>query len=153
MELVDFSKIIVVSGKSGLYKLLSQTRQGFIIESLTDKKCSHLPSTYKISLMKDIAIYTHTGEISILDVFQKMTQEEIEIPTNYKKIEILYEYFEILLPDYDKSRVYDSDLKKIFHWYNILQSEGLLRSYALKESKASKEKNTTECPHFINCVS
>ncbi|MEE1962894.1 hypothetical protein SAMN04487891_102258 [Flagellimonas taeanensis] len=116
-------KILSIGGKPGLYKLLTQTRSGFVGESLLDGKRVTVGLRSNVSVLSEIAIYTLEEEVPLREVFQKIKDKEDGKKTaiNHKadKIE-LEEYFFEILPNYDEDRVYASDIKKIIQWYNIL---------------------------------
>jgi len=124
---MEFNKIIAVTGKPGLFNVVSQTKTGVIVESLNDKKRFPITSTQNISMLENIAIYTYEEEILLLEVFKKIfTKEEgnksISHKESSKKLE---NYFSEVLPEYDEERVYTSNIKKIIQWYNILVKAGL----------------------------
>lgn len=116
-------KILSIGGKPGLYKLVTQTRSGFVGESLLDGKRVTVGLRSNVSVLSEIAIYTLEEEVPLREVFQKIKEKEDGKKTtiNHKadKIE-LEEYFFEILPNYDEDRVYASDIKKIIQWYNIL---------------------------------
>ncbi len=116
-------KILSIGGKPGLYKLLTQTRSGFVGESLLDGKRVTVGMRSNVSVLSEIAIYTLEEEVPLREVFQKIKEKEegkkTEISHKAEKIE-LEEYFFDILPNYDEDRVYASDIKKIIQWYNIL---------------------------------
>lgn len=116
-------KILSISGKPGLYKLVSTSKSITLVESLMDKKRLPIYPHEKIVSLGEIAIYTSTDELPLKDVFVKIKEAENggkiadEHKNNNKK---LFSYFETVLPEYDKERVYASDIKKIVNWYNLL---------------------------------
>ncbi|MBS9461550.1 DUF5606 domain-containing protein [Flagellimonas sp. 389] len=116
-------KILSIGGKPGLFKLLTQTRTGFVGESLLDGKRVTVGMRSNVSVLSEIAIYTLEEEIPLREVFQKMKDKEegkkTSISHKAEKI-ALEEYFFEVLPNYDEDRVYASDIKKIIQWYNIL---------------------------------
>jgi hypothetical protein len=116
-------KILSIGGKPGLYKLLTQTRSGFVGESLLDGKRVTVGMRSNVSVLSEIAIYTLEEEVPLREVFQKIKEKEdgkkTSISHKAEKIE-LEEYFFEILPNYDEDRVYGSDIKKIIQWYNIL---------------------------------
>ena len=124
---MEFSKIISVSGKPGLYAAISQTKSGFIVESLTDKKRFPIAATNNVSLLENIAIYTYEEEVPLLTVFKSMYEkEEGKEALSHKESENqLTAYFSEVLPDYDEERVYISNIKKVIQWYNILVNAGM----------------------------
>ncbi|MEM9001788.1 MAG: DUF5606 domain-containing protein [Bacteroidota bacterium] len=121
-------KILSIGGKPGLYRLLTQTRTGFVGESLLDGKKVSVGLRNNVSLLSEIAIYTLEEEVPLSDVFQKIKEKEKGGKTaiGHKEDKIrLEEYFFEVLPNYDEDRVYASDIKKIIQWYNILHDNGL----------------------------
>jgi len=141
---MDLTGILSISGYGGLFKLIKQTKTGFIVESLIDKKRMQAFASSKISTLEDIAIYTETGEMHLKEVFKKIFQHKEE-----KKLELtakssseeLKSFFEEVIPDYDKERVYVSDIKKVASWYNILVDQGLVD---LKEDESKEEEETEQ---------
>ncbi len=126
---MGLDKILSISGKPGLYKIITQTRGGFVAESLIDKKKVSVNMHSNVSVLSEIAIYTLTEEVPLRDVFKKIKEKENGKPTsiNHKDSkDVLEEYFFDVLPDYDEDRVYASDIKKIVQWYNLLQAQNLL---------------------------
>lgn len=143
---MDISKVIAISGKPGLYKLLNQKNRSFVVEDLTKGRKTSVSAQYNVSLLENIAIYTHTEEVPLGDVFQKIFDKESgEACIDHKASEKeLRDYMLEILPDYDADRVYKSDLKKLFQWYNILLPTGLLTAEAEGETKVEAEKKTEQ---------
>ena len=133
--------IISVSGKPGLYKVLGQTKNGVIVESLIDGKKSAMSSTSKMSALQDIAIYTYTEELPLVDVLDKIRVKEGGAPSIGHKSSkvVLSKYFKEVLADYDEDRVYTSDIKKVISWYNTLQKVGLASEADNASSDESSE--------------
>ena len=125
---MDLTKIISISGKPGLFKLLAQTKGGFIVEDLDKGKKTSISAQNNVSLLENVAIYGVSEEFPLKDVFTKIYNKENGGATISHKESgaSLRKYMEEVLPEYDESRVYDSDLKKLFQWYNILQAKGLV---------------------------
>ena len=125
---MDLSRVIAISGKPGLYRLVSQTRNGFIVEDLDKGKKVSIAANYNVSLLDNVAIYGVSQEYPLAEVFFRIYKKENggEAIDHKSSGAELRAYMEQVLPEYDDSRVYDSDLKKLFQWYNILQSKGLL---------------------------
>ena len=121
-------KILSISGKSGLYKLISQGRNMLIIESLKEKRRMPAYAHEKILSLGDIAMYTNEGEVPLNDVMKSIKEKEggkvIEIDLKKADAKILSDYMAVILPNYDKERVYVSDMKKLFSWYNLLIETG-----------------------------
>ena len=125
---MNVDKILSISGKPGLYALKVQTRTGFVAESLIDGKKSTVGMKSNVSLLSEISLYTQTEEKPLADVLRAIAVKENEGPaiSHKEDNEKLTAYFETVVPDYDKDRVYASDIKKILNWYNILQAKGLV---------------------------
>ncbi|MGB1169845.1 MAG: DUF5606 domain-containing protein [Flavobacteriaceae bacterium] len=124
---MEFNKIISVAGKPGLFHAISQTKTGFIVESLVDKKRFPIPSTNNVSLLENIAIYTYEEEVPLLTVFKtiyKITEGK-ETISHKESGQKLTAYFSEILPEYDEERVYTSNIKKVIQWYNLLVKSGL----------------------------
>ena len=134
-------KVLAISGKPGLYKLVTQTRTGFIAESLIDQKRLAIGIQQNVSVLSEIAIYTLTEEVPLADVFRKISEKENgqETAISHKDSkDKLEEYFFEVLPDYDEDRVYVSDIKKVIQWYNLLVKNDLLNLE--EEVKTSDEE-------------
>lgn len=126
---MSLDKVLSISGKPGLYKLIAQTRAGFVAESLIDKKRLSVSIQQNVSVLSEIAIYTLTEEVPLKDVFKKIMEKENGEKTSVKPKDSkdkLEEYFFDVLPDYDEDRVYASDIKKVVQWYNLLQQHNML---------------------------
>ena len=122
-------KVLAISGRPGLFKLVTQTRGGFIAESLIDNKKISVNMQHNVSILSEIAIYTLTEEVPLKDVFNKIVEKEGGKPTSIShkdSKDVLEEYFFEVLPDYDEDRVYPSDIKKVVQWYNLLQKHDML---------------------------
>lgn len=119
----DLQKILSISGESGLFLFLSQTKGGIIAESLVTKKRSSFGINAKITALSDISIYTINEEVPLKSLLEKMNETlsgEIA-PDPKSKPEVLADFFQKVLPDYDKDRFYHSHMKKVVGWYNILR--------------------------------
>jgi len=125
---MSLDKILSITGKPGLYNLVTQTRSGFVAESLLNGKKITVGLRNNVSVLSEIAIYTLEEELPLREVFQKIQVKEkggkTSIPHKSDKIK-LEEYFFEVLPNYDEDRVYASDIKKVIQWYNILQENGI----------------------------
>lgn len=119
----DLSKILTISGQSGLFNYISQARNGVIVESLSDKKRSCFGMNSKVTTLEDISIYTDEGEVKLKSVFQKMKDVlgEDNAPVAKSSDKELQEFFSKALPDYDRDRFHVSHMKKVVTWYNILK--------------------------------
>ncbi len=121
---MSVEKVLAISGKPGLYELKIQTRSGFIAESLIDGKRLTVGLRSNVSLLSEISIYTETGEVKLFEVFAKIANKENNGPALDHKAsnDELLAYFGEIIPDFDRDRVYVSDIKKVLSWYNILQA-------------------------------
>lgn len=125
---MGLDKILAISGKPGIYELKTQTRSGFVAQSLLDGKRISVGLRHNVSILSEIAIYTLTEEIPLREVFEKIKEKEEGGPTINHKVskDELEEFFFNVVPDYDEDRVYPSDIKKVVQWYNILQKNDLM---------------------------
>ena len=140
---MSLDKIMSISGKPGLYKVLTQTRNGAIVESLLDNKRLNVTIHSNVSILSEIAIYTIHEEKPLADIFESIKQKENGQPTSIShkdSKDVLEEYFFNILPDYDEDRVYPSDIKKVIQWYNLLQKNDLLPSKSATESGNEEEE-------------
>jgi hypothetical protein len=141
MELKD---IMAISGKPGLFKFVSQGKNGIIVESLMDGKRIPAFGSDKVSALDDISVYTEDGEERLSIIYDRIFEKEnggqsINPKSDQKDIML---YFSGILPEYDKERVYFSDVKKLFSWYNLLQEKGLLiQSTPENNAEADDEKS------------
>lgn len=144
--------ILSISGKPGLFKLVSRGKNMLIVESLADKKRVPAYAKDKVISLGDIAIYTDDAEVPLYEVLtsvkNKENGEKASIPTSAKPDE-LRAYFAEILPNFDRDRVYPSDIKKLISWYNILVGAGITdftpEEPATEESaEAATEEPTTE---------
>lgn len=124
---MSLDKILSISGKPGLYELKTQTRSGFLAQSLIDGKKVSVSARHNVSLLSEIAIYTTSEELPLAEVFDKIKAKENggEAISHKSSKDQLEEYFFNVLPDYDEDRVYPSDIKKVVQWYNLLQKNGI----------------------------
>ena len=123
---MSLEKIMAISGKPGLYELKTQTRTGFLAQSLADGKTLSVSARHNVSLLSEIAIYTLSEEVPLAEVFEKISNKENggEAISHKNSKDELEAYFFEVLPDYDEDRVYASDIKKVVQWYNLLQKNG-----------------------------
>jgi len=126
---MELDKILAISKRPGLYKLITQSRGGFIAESLIDQKRLSVSISNNVSVLSEIAIYTLNEELPLKDVFLKIFEKEKGQDTSTSpkaSKDDLEAYFFSVLPDYDEDRVYPSDIKKVLNWYNLLNKHKLL---------------------------
>lgn len=139
---MDLAGIISISGRPGLYKVIAQGKNNIIVESLENGKRFPAYSSDRISALEDISIYTYEDEVSFKDVLKTIYDKEggkTCIPHKAPKNE-LEAYLEEVIPNYDRERVYVSDVKKIFQWYNQLHKADLLKFEEEKKEKKKEEK-------------
>ncbi len=149
--IMDLKGILSISGHSGLFKLVSQARNGIIVESLDTKKRMPAYATSKISALEDIAIYTESDDIQLKEVFKAIFKKEDgkQAISHKSDASELKKYFAEILPDYDRDRVYVSDIKRVLSWYNILQKHQLVDLDEEQQEKPNPEtdeesKKTTD---------
>lgn len=140
---MSLDKIMSISGKPGLYKVLTQTRNGAIVESLLDKKRLNVTIHSNVSILSEIAIYTIHEEKPLAAIFEAIKQKENGQQTSIShkdSKDALEEYFFEILPDYDEDRVYPSDIKKVIQWYNLLQKNDLLPAASTEKTANDEEE-------------
>ncbi len=139
---MEFDKILSISGKPGLYEMKAQTRGGVVAQSLIDGKKIQVGLRNNISVLSEISIYTYIDEVTLKQVLQRIFektegQKTIDHKSSKKELET---YFREILPEYDEDRVYQSDMKKVFQWYNLLIDNGFTDFSEKQEDKASDEE-------------
>lgn len=119
-------KILSISGKPGLFKLVSQAKGMIIVESLLNGRRMPAYAHDKVSSLADISIYTDGEDVPLRDVFASIKEKENGKQVQVKADNDSYkEYMASVLPDYDRERVYVSDIKRVINWYNLLVEKGL----------------------------
>jgi hypothetical protein len=142
--------ILAISGHQGLYKLVAESKNNIIVESLETGKRMPAYTTSKISALEDIAIYTDSADVPLKDVFKLIFEKENggEALRHKESAEKLKTYFSEILPEYDRDRVYVSDIKKVLLWYNILHEKNMLdfteEETEEKKVNGEKEQETSE---------
>ncbi len=142
---MDLSKILSISGKPGLYKHIAQSKTGIVVESVSDGKRTSAFSTDQVSSLSDISIFTTDEDVKLEDVFKNIFEKEegkkaISAKSSSSDIK---SYFEQVLPEYDKDRVYISDIKKVLKWYNILAENNILE-FKDEKDETDNEKSVKE---------
>jgi hypothetical protein len=124
---MDLKEILSVSGKPGLFKTIAQTKTGVIIESLTDGKRLQAFASDKISSLGEISIFTKDEDLPLREVFRLIQEKNSDQPAPDAKTDdnALKAFFESILPDYDRERVYVSHMRKLVQWYNLLIANGI----------------------------
>lgn len=139
---MNLTGIIAISGKPGLYKVIAQGKNSIIVESLIDGKRVPAYSTDRISALDDISIYTYDEDAPLRDLLTAIFKKEAgkECPSHKDDLKVLTTYLLDLLPNYDQERVYPSDIKKIFQWYNLLHKSGNLKLEEVVEEATAEKK-------------
>lgn len=139
---MDLSNILSITGKGSLYKLISRAPNSFIVEGLEDGHRFPAFSHDGVATLDNIAIFTEDEEVSLQSVFQSIFKKEngqkVAVP---KDNNALKAYFAEVLPNYDRDRVYVSNIKKVLAWYNILTEHQLID---LEEDKPQEEEGQKE---------
>jgi hypothetical protein len=146
MKTIKLKDILSISGKGGLFKFIAQARNGIIVESMEDHKRHVAPATARVSSLDDIAIFTEEEEVPLADIFMsihKKTEGKACISHKASSND-LKDYFVELVPDYDEERVYISDIKKVFQWYNQLLAHDLLEVIDKEEESSESEESKDE---------
>ena len=138
---MDLSLIFTIPGKSGLFKLISQSKNNAVVESLMDGKRMPMFNLNQVSSLAEIAIYTYQKEVALAEVFRSIYKKENGAATlSHKASEAdLKKLFEAVLPEYDRERVYDSNIRKVVQWYNLLHEKGLVDLELSEREKAELE--------------
>ena len=125
---MDLSKILSVTGKSGLFKLLSHNKTSFIVESLTDGKRFPVFPNDGVATLDNISIFTEDDDVSLQSVLLSIYKKEngAQSAVNVSDNNALKAYFAEILPNYDRERVYVSNMKKVILWYNQVVEKQLI---------------------------
>lgn len=137
--MIDLTGIISISGQPGLFKIVAQSKNGIIVEGLADKKRLNVYASTKVSTLSDISMFTTGDDKPIEEIMTSVFEKEKGGPAIDNKADdkAMEKYFSEILPEYDKERVYISNMRKLINWYNALQTTGNLKK---KEEKTEAEK-------------
>lgn len=143
---MDLSLIFAIPGKSGLYKLVNQSKKNALVESLVDHKRLPIFNLDKVSSLEEIAIYTYDEEYPLIKLFRDIfLKEEGKACISHTEPDAkLRAYFLEVLPNYDQERVYTSNIKKVYQWYNLLVADNLIDEELSPREKAIEEANAAE---------
>ena|SRR5690554_2889265 len=135
--------ILAVSGQQGLFKHIAEAKNHIIVESLETGKKMPVYTSSKVSALEDIAIYTTAEDTPLKEVFELISKKEDggKCLSHKSSASEMKDYFGDVLPDYDRDRVYVSDIKKVLLWYNILQEKGML-DFSEEEADESESEQT-----------
>jgi hypothetical protein len=142
---MDLSKIITITGKPGLYRVVAQGRQATIVEALADGKRMAVPHSMRVSALEEISMYTTGDDVPLVEVLKKIHELEKGGPSIDPKESdgALFAKLGEVLPEYDRERIYASDVRKLFTWYGVLRGVG---EFDQKDEKPAKEKAKAEAP-------
>ena len=143
---MDLSNVLAINEKPGLYKLITKNKSSFIVESLLDQKRFPAFSHDGISSLDNIAIYTSEEDIFIEKIFEIIYNKEngTSIQNIFSDNAKMKSYFEEVLPNYDKDRVYVSNIKKVLLWYNILVENKILTQEAIDQANNQEENKESK---------
>ena len=139
---MEFKEILAISGQPGLFRYVAQSRNGFIVESLLDGKRMNASSSSRISALSEISMYTEGEDMPLAEIYTKMYAytEGKQGPSTKEGIARLKEFFGVVVPDFDRERVHDSDIKKAISWFNMLVEAGMTEfSIEDEEQEAEQE--------------
>ena len=138
---MNLEGIPYISGKQGLFKIVSTSKNKIIIESLHDKKRTAISSNQQANMLEEIGIYTYTETVSLSTIFEKIAIRENTNKTisHKSKDDEISSYFREILNEYDEERVYLSNIKKVIQWYNLLQESDLIKLPEKKKTKKIKK--------------
>lgn len=124
----DLSKILSITGKPGLYRMVAQAKTGVIVESLIDGKRFQAFTHDKVSSLEEISVFTDTEDKPLREILKTIKEktEGGKAPDPKADNQKLKEFFETIMPNYDRDKVYVSHMKKIYAWYNLLHEKEML---------------------------
>lgn len=136
----DLKKVLSITGQPGLFLYLSQANAGVVVESLVTKKRTCFGISARITSLADISIFTETDEVRLQEVFEKMREHlgENDAPSGKSDAKVLKEFFEQVLPDYDRDRFYASHMKKVVEWYSCLKNNASVEFVQEDEQEAQE---------------
>lgn len=141
----ELEKILSVSGKSGIYKLIAGGKSSLVVESLMDGKRIAIPPTQRVSSLSDITMFTVEDDMPLQQILEnaKTLYQGGAAPDHKSDSAVLRKAMKEILPSYDADRVYDSDIRKLLQWYNILQSKDML-DFAVETDEETTEESSAE---------
>ena len=144
---MKISEILAVAGKPGLYKVIASSTKNLVVESMLDGKRTSVPGSSRVSSLGDITMYTQKEDVSLKDILNKMHKKSkgAEAPGhNSSSAQEIKEFVDSVIADLDHDRIYNSDLKKLVQWYNILISKDAFPLEADEEKAAEEEPKKNE---------
>ncbi|MBR5638616.1 MAG: DUF5606 domain-containing protein [Muribaculaceae bacterium] len=137
-------EILAISGRPGLYRLVKYGNNIIIVENITDKKRGTAHSRDKVISLGDISMYTESGDKPLGEILEAIKTKYDAKPLDiakYKEADALQAFFKEIVPDFDVDRVYNTDIKKLINWYNLLINSGMTDFLPKEEEKADEEKD------------
>lgn len=143
---MDLSKILTISGKSGLFEVVNQSKTGLVVQTFEGGKKMPVFATDRSSSLEDISLFTSGDDVPLKEVLLKIfdREEGKACPVNTSEPAAMKEYFGEILPEYDRDRVYLSDIKKVLTWYNLLLEKGLITKEEEETEKPDPEAETSK---------
>lgn len=138
--------ILSISGRPGLFRLVNRGKNMLIVESISNGKRIPAYAHDKVISLGDITMYADSGDVKLGDVLEAVKSKADSKPVDVKALcndDNIREYFAEILPDYDRERVYTSDIKKLLSWYNLLLEAGITE-FADAEDEATQDDKSSE---------
>ena len=138
---MNLDGLINISGKNGLYKVITKSKNMIIVESIIDKKRIPVSSANQANMLDEIGIYTYEDTKPLSEVFEEIAKKENYNQTISHKLSKnkLLEFFRQIVPDFDEDKVYISDIKKVIRWYNLLQNNKIIKQIEKKKNIKKKK--------------
>lgn len=139
-DAMKITDILAIAGKPGLYQVLASGSASIVVESMMDGKRSSVPGTARVSNLADITMYTHDEDVPLMDVLNRIhdAQKGADGPSHKEAAQAIRDFIDGIVPELDHDRVYQSDLKKLVQWYNLLVSKGAFPLEAAEEGDDDK---------------
>ena len=143
---MNLEGILNISGKSGLFRVISNTKNNVIVESLENGKRGPLHSNNQANMLDEIGIYTYDDTVPLSNIFDSIAKKANggQAISHKSSNSELITYFRDILKEYDEERVYISSIKKVIQWYNCMQAAGLI--LLSKETKKETKKEAKKEP-------
>ena len=140
---MKISEILAVAGKPGLFKVLASGSASIVVESMTDQKRSSVPGTARVSNLADITMYTDSEDVPLRDILNRIhkAQKGEAGPSHKDSAQVIRDFVDGIVPELDHDRVYQSDLKKLVQWYNLLIGQD---AFPLEAPEGAEEATAAE---------
>ena len=146
---MKITEVLAISGKPGLYKVIASSVKNLVVESMTDGKRTSVPGSARVSSLGDITMYTHSEDMPLREILNKMHKKakgEAAPGHNSSSASEIKEFVESVVGDLDYDRIYNSDLKKLVQWYNILLTKEAFPLEEEEEEEKADKKPATKKP-------